>query len=162
MRSSPAVLAVGGDEPRGEHPPRGERHVLPEHHEHRGLERVGAAGHPQVRPGPHERPEHGVVGQCRHPRRRVGVEPQPAAADRGGRGNGIRLALGARSTGLPTTPGGSVTVSVVAAPGARPEQPAVAARAVGEHLDLVEPGHGVRHEERPQRGQVDERSEVTR
>ena len=66
-RASPGArcveVAVGGDEAGREHPTRGERHVLAEHDEHRGLERVGAAGHPQVRPGPHQRPEHRVVGE---------------------------------------------------------------------------------------------------
>ena len=72
---------MGGDEPRREDLPGGKGDVLAEHDEHGGLERVGAAGHPQVRPGQHERPEHPVGGERGDPRRGVDVEAEPPAAD---------------------------------------------------------------------------------
>ena len=49
-----------------------------------------------------------------------------------------------------------MTVSVAGALGGADEA-AVAARPVGEDLDVVEPRHGVRDQERAQRGEVDER-----
>ena len=130
---------MGGDETGGEYATGGERHVLAQHDEHRGLERVGAAGHPQVRPGPRERPEHRVVGQCGHPRRWVDVEPEPPVTGSGGPANGIRGAVGlddraAERAGRQRDGerrGGAV---------GRADQAGVAARAVGEHLDVLETG----------------------
>ena len=96
---------MGGDEPGREQPPRGERHVLAEHDEHGGLEGVGAARHPQVRPGPHERPEHRVVGECGDTSGGVGVQPHPPAAGRDRRRHGIRLAVDLDDRGA-DVPGG--------------------------------------------------------
>ena len=76
---------------------------------------VGAAGHPQVRPGQHERPEHRVGGERGDPRRGVDVEAEPPAADGGGRGDGIRLPS-AVTAGAPTSPAGNDTVSGSAHP----------------------------------------------
>ncbi len=146
---------MGGDEAGGEDPSRRERDVLAENHQHGGLERVGAAGHAQVRSGPDQRPEPGVARECCDPGSRVCVETEPAAADSGGRGHGIRCAGGvdARDADGPRRQGdgerreGTCRVA---------HEPAVPARPVGEHLDVVETRHAVRDEERPQRRQIHE------
>ena len=139
---------MGGDEPRREDLPGGEGDVLAEHDEHGGLEGVGAAGHPQVRTGQHERPEHRVGGERGDPRRGVDVEAEPAAADGGGRGDGIRLALGGDHGRADVACGQRHREQAV--PVARRHEAAVAGRAVGQRLDVVEARHGVRDEERPQ------------
>ena len=147
---------VGGDEAGREHPTGGEGHVLAEDDEHRGLEGVGAAGHAQVRPGPHERPEHRVVGERGDALRR-GPRPGPThrrpAATADGTASGRPSAS---TTGVPTSPAGTVTVSTACPPSTGTSR-RCRRRPVGQHLDVVETRHGVRHEERPQCPQVDER-----
>ena len=118
--------------------------------------RVGAAGHPQVRPGPHERAEHRVVRERGDAGCRVEVEPDPAASRGGDRRRRHPGRRRRRSTGVPTAPGGRVTVRVAVVPPPGRDEPPVAARPVGAHLHVVEARHGVRDEERPQRRQVDE------
>ena len=145
---------MGGDEPRREDPPCGQGDVLAEHDEHGGLEGVGAAGHPQVRPGPHERPEQRVGGERGDPRGGVDVEAEPAAADGGGRGNGIRPTLGGDHRRADVAHRQRHREQAPLVPD--PDEPTVPGRAVGQHLDVVEARHGMRDQEGPQGRQVDE------
>ena len=95
-----AQVAVGaatwapdcGEEAGGEPAPGGERDVLAEDDEDRGLEGVGAAGHAQVRPGSHERAGHRVAGERGDAGCGVEVEPEPAASRGVTDGDGIRVA----------------------------------------------------------------------
>ena len=147
---------MGGDEARGEHPTGGERHVLAEDDEHRGLERVGAAGHAQVRPGTHQWPEHRVAGERGDTGGRVRVQAHPPAAGRDRRRHGIRAAVGLDDRRSERASLGHAH-GEHGVPAVDRDEPSVPARPVGAHLDVVEPGHRVRHEERPQGTQVDDR-----